>query len=303
MTAPPRGASPAGKWRLDTFAAATHDGVCALRCDRILWKSTVEPDPDSDDAESEAPRPKARTRVGQFFANFKLQMRYRRSSYSSSTSSEVSNHGHAPSLPPRYEVSTPSNSTPGSQMPTPVGGKYLKPFSRLVTRESSAPGVTRSGSVDDFNVANVKQTPGVDLLRSLSVDRAQLEGKSLLKHRVPSHTEAMPANPKPLSATPLPTEQAPTTTTPKDDQVVKNGPPRWRFLPFFRGDSSQTTIPAGPAEIPGESAEMTTSSTTHRPRKGDVACLGYDSLDDKAMRRLEGRSDHRPVIGSFAIYL
>lgn len=48
---------------------------------------------------------------------------------------------------------------------------------------------------------------------------------------------------------------------------------------------------------------MTANATTWKPRKGDVVCLGYDSLDDRAMRRLEGRSDHRPVIGSFAIYL
>jgi len=283
--------------------AATHDGVRALRCDRILWKSTVESDPDSDDAESEAPHPKARTRVSRFFANIKLQMRYRRGSYSSSTSSEVSNHGHAPSVPPRDEVSTPSNSTMGSQMPTPVGGKDPKPFSRLVAHENLAPGVARSNSADNFNVTNVKQTPGVGLLRSISVDRAQLEGKSLPEHQAPSHTGTTPTNPSPLSATPLSMEPVPTTTTPKDDQAIKNGPPKWRFLPFFRGNSNQTTVPADPVEIPGEPVQMAASSIAYRPRKGDVACLGYDSLDDKAMRRLEGRSDHRPVVGSFAIYL
>lgn len=40
-----------------------------------------------------------------------------------------------------------------------------------------------------------------------------------------------------------------------------------------------------------------------RPRKGDVVCLSYRTLDDQGMRRLEGRSDHRPVIGVYAIYV
>jgi hypothetical protein len=281
--------------------AATHDEVRALRCDRILWKSTVEPDPDSEDDESEAPHPKARTRVGQFFASFK--MRYRKGSYGPRTSPEVSNHGHVPPVPSRDEVPTPFYSPPGSPMPTPGGGKDLILFSRFVAPERSASGIFRSSSADNFNDANLNQTPGVGPLRSFSVDRAESEGKSPPKHRGPSYTGATPTKSGTLSAAPLPTESVPTITTPKDDQVVRNGPPRWRILPFFRGDPSQTTVPADPASTPEESTEMTASSTTYRPRKGDVVCLGYDSLDDKAMRRLEGRSDHRPVIGSFAIYL
>ncbi|KIJ52652.1 hypothetical protein M422DRAFT_202876 [Sphaerobolus stellatus SS14] len=39
------------------------------------------------------------------------------------------------------------------------------------------------------------------------------------------------------------------------------------------------------------------------PRKGDVTCVSYRTLDDQRMRILEGRSDHRPVIGSYAVYL
>ena len=257
--------------------AATHNGVCALRCDRILWKSTVEPDPGSDYDESEALHPKARTRVGQFFANIK--MRYRKGSHSSSTSSEVS---------------TPSHSVPGSPISTPVGGKDLMPFSRF-----AAPEVVGSSPVNNINAAYVKQTPGFGL-RSFSVDQAQSEGK---KYQGPFRAGTTPAKLSPLSATSLPTEPVPTTTTLKDEQAVRSSPHRWHFLPFFRGDSSQPTVPACPSLNRGESMEMTASSTTYRPRKGDVVCLGYDSLDDKAMRRLEGRSDHRPVIGSFAIYL
>jgi hypothetical protein len=38
-------------------------------------------------------------------------------------------------------------------------------------------------------------------------------------------------------------------------------------------------------------------------KKGEVRCLRYQTLSDSEMRRLEGRSDHRPVIGHFAVYV
>ena len=64
----------------------------------------------------------------------------------------------------------------------------------------------------------------------------------------------------------------------------------WRFLPSFLSPSSNTSpeerqSPSFPAYV-----------------KGDIVCLGYGTLDDKEMRKLEGRSDHRPVIGAYAAY-
>lgn len=74
------------------------------------------------------------------------------------------------------------------------------------------------------------------------------------------------------------------------------GPPSrdsiWRFLPSF----------LSPSQSPEASAVDLVEQERSRPRKGDVVCLGYHTLDDKGMRRLEGRSDHRPVIGSYAVY-
>jgi len=291
-TAPPRNEFPAGKWYSDVFIAATYNGVWDLRCDRILWKSTIEPEPEPDDDGSEVPHPKTRTRVGQLIANFKI--RYRKGSSSSCTSSELSNHDHAPPVPSRGEVSTPSDSAPDSPMPTNVGGKGPIVFSRFVAPDISAPEVVRSSFVD-----NVNQTLGIGFLHSFPAGRVQSEGK----HREPSRTGTTLGRPSPLSASPPPMEPVPTTTTTKNDQVVRSGPTRWRFLPFFRGDSGQATATADPALTPVEPTELTTSSITYRPSKGDVECLGYGSLDDRAMRRLEGRSDHRPVVGSFAIYL
>jgi len=67
---------------------------------------------------------------------------------------------------------------------------------------------------------------------------------------------------------------------------------RWRFFPFLNREVPETLIePDDP--IPDLAS----------PKTGDVICLSYNTLDDRGMRRLEGRSDHRPVIGSYAVYL
>ncbi|KNZ72104.1 72 kDa inositol polyphosphate 5-phosphatase [Termitomyces sp. J132] len=68
---------------------------------------------------------------------------------------------------------------------------------------------------------------------------------------------------------------------------------RWRFLPFFSHNTRSSTSIEPPSSADAVPA----------PRKGDVVCLSYHTLDDRGMRRLEGRSDHRPVIGSYVVYV
>jgi hypothetical protein len=112
--------------------------------------------------------------------------------------------------------------------------------------------------------------------------------------------------------------------------------PRWRLLSFLSRDAEAARDAAEAAAIAAATAdadadadaEPTTRTITataatplsslpgngldgasagpaelSRPRKGDVVCLSYRTLDDRGMRRLEGRSDHRPVIGVYAIYV
>jgi hypothetical protein len=105
--------------------------------------------------------------------------------------------------------------------------------------------------------------------------------------------------------------------------------PRWRLLSFLSRDAeaareaavaaalaSATTDADADAEpatsatpassLPGgglDGASSAGPTESSRPRKGDVVCLSYRTLDDRGMRRLEGRSDHRPVIGVYAIYV
>lgn len=73
-------------------------------------------------------------------------------------------------------------------------------------------------------------------------------------------------------------------------------PSRWRFLQFLSRDPTPSST-----ELT-EAPTITTDNNTG-PKKGDVLCLSYNTLDDRGMRRLEGRSDHRPVIGSYVVYI
>jgi hypothetical protein len=112
--------------------------------------------------------------------------------------------------------------------------------------------------------------------------------------------------------------------------------PRWRLLSFLSRDAEAAraaaeavaaagadadahddvepatrmaaTAAASPSPSPGNgldgaSAGAVAAAESSRHRKGDVVCLSYRTLDDRGMRRLEGRSDHRPVIGVYAIYV
>lgn len=85
---------------------------------------------------------------------------------------------------------------------------------------------------------------------------------------------------------------------------------RWRFLPnFLSPNSYHHHHHHGNARDSGESGageeQLVTPLVTPAivRRRGDVVCLDYSTLDDRQMRRLEGRSDHRPVLGTFVVYI
>ena len=117
----------------------------------------------------------------------------------------------------------------------------------------------------------------------------------------------------------------------------RRGHPRWRLMSFLSRDAEAARDATGPADhaatsaavasptadsdadsprsIPGTAAPSSSlpgggepdgasaATESPRPRKGDIVCLNYRTLDDRGMCRLEGRSDHRPVIGVYAIYV
>ncbi|KAK7454606.1 hypothetical protein VKT23_011358 [Stygiomarasmius scandens] len=220
-------------------------------CDRILWKSTVEPEPEEEEEDSHS---RHRTRVGAFFANaFRpLSARSRRESYSS-TSSNVTSAASSSVSP------TPNRESP---LPSPDLLESIAPFSRFVYADSrSPPPLELSLSADEV----------------LSPEKTQPDTKLDASRKVERH----PRRPPPVVSAPA--------------DSGSTGPPRWRFLPSFLTHSS---TPSNASDV-----VPPTPGRTRPPRKGEVVCLNYDTLDDRGMRKLEGRSDHRPVIGSYAVFL
>ncbi|KAH8117908.1 hypothetical protein DFH11DRAFT_1571376 [Phellopilus nigrolimitatus] len=69
----------------------------------------------------------------------------------------------------------------------------------------------------------------------------------------------------------------------------------WRFFHFFGRDGIQNQD----TNVASQTMISSPLPPVHLPRKGGVVALGYGSLDDQAMRQLEGWSDNRPVIGSY----
>lgn len=93
----------------------------------------------------------------------------------------------------------------------------------------------------------------------------------------------------PPPTAPLPSQVSPRRPSHGDQPRSASGS-IWRFLPAFLSPNYTTSedcqVPLSPIHV-----------------RGDVVCLSYKTLDDREMRRLEGRSDHRPVIGEYAVYL
>ena len=76
------------------------------------------------------------------------------------------------------------------------------------------------------------------------------------------------------------------------------GPRRWFSLQFL---SVIHTLHTGPSPVVQPQQAISPVPPLHR--KGDMVCIAYETLSDKEMRRLEGRSDHRPVMGHYAVFV
>ncbi|KDQ24592.1 hypothetical protein PLEOSDRAFT_52409 [Pleurotus ostreatus PC15] len=149
--------------------------------------------------------------------------------------------------------------------------------------ESDDPEPRRGGFVQQF-WANLRRSRG----STITSITPHLDSNA---HQSPEHPQRRASVPVGPLGTPIPNQgliESHKDETPKGASTPK----RRSLLPAFFTWDHNTSSPS----------QLTASETTIRPRKGDVICLSYNTLDDKAMRRLEGRSDHRPVVGSYAIY-
>ncbi|GLB40612.1 putative inositol polyphosphate phosphatase, catalytic domain homologues [Lyophyllum shimeji] len=233
-------------------------------CDRILWKTTVEPEPEPEEEELLEPQTRPRTRMTQFFVNaFRpLSARVRKDSLASVATSTTSDSFDGPRSP--------------SITPNPNALEQSAPFSRFVQPVTPLDRLSHVKSDDERAESSSRHHTHPDLgLRRINSATATPAGHD--------HPQARRASAS--AATPL------LTTTHSIPTPASSS--RWRFFPsFFSNAATQSST-----------SIETPSADAIPPRKGDVVCLSYGTLDDRGMRRLEGRSDHRPVIGSYAVYI
>ncbi|KAJ7475671.1 inositol polyphosphate phosphatase [Mycena latifolia] len=252
-------------------------------CDRVLWKSTVEPDPEPEEDEPfDVLVSRPRTRMGQFFANaFRpLSGRTRRGSYSSFTSAVSVATSSA-------TTDADASVTDSSFPPSPEVTEQVAPFSHFVEPQGRL--LPRSRSNEILNVT-VKPTA---LPRTLSNEAAHGLKRS---NSSSSHNPPTPSSlTRPRRATVSPESLGSLTTTLQNHSRVAT-PSRWRFFPSFLSSSTHSSS----SQDPSLSIDTLPPKP---PRRGEVLCLNYNTLDDRGMRRLEGRSDHRPVIASYAVYI
>jgi hypothetical protein len=236
----------------------------SVRCDRVLWKSTVQPDPESEDDEPLDHSSRPRTRIGHFFANaFRpLSGRARRGSYSSFTS--------AASVATSSATTEAAVSVADSSPPSPKVTEEVAPFSRFVEPPNRPLSHSRSNEL--FHVS-VKPRA---LPRPLSTEAAPSLRRSI---STSSHNPPTPSSlNRPRRATVSP--EILTTALQNHNRVAT--PSRWRFFPSFLSHGSTYS---GSSQDPSLSMD---AALPRPPRRGEVLCLNYNTLDDRGMRRLEG---------------
>ncbi|TCD63755.1 hypothetical protein EIP91_004970 [Steccherinum ochraceum] len=273
-------------------------------CDRILWKSTVEPQPyDVWPLEEPLPTSPPRTRIGHLFHALRPGMRNRKDSYASTVSAESmpispatsdtesSDTSHHLSSSPRFLVNNPHPPARPSRLSRSQSNDSMTIHERPITSRSftHAPG-------HETNTRPVSSPPSSLPPPPPPPPPKQQLPYAVYKPRHGHHAAESPTLPHPPETNPSPSE-VPPPLPPKD--LTSPSSHRWlsNFLPFLSRD--YTSQPCLPLELP-PTPEPTPPPL---PRKGEIACLEYRTLDDKGMRRLEGRSDHRPVIGSYAVYI
>ncbi|KAG8999198.1 hypothetical protein FRB94_006387 [Tulasnella sp. JGI-2019a] len=261
-----------------------------LRCDRILFKSTIIPEDEEDEPEDEHEHPRFPVfRVSQLFASF---MRHRKDSNlsigstaeSSAAASIGSGSAMHNAMSPLSSLSPdePSQASPADALSldspeqSPSHSRALK-FSKSPSfRPSQKPPIISPRSA----------TPeGMGVVRRRSFSASTTPVSPFVATPPPAVSIGLPLNQPPPAEHPRKLTHATTWTPPPN-------PRRW--FPF--SSTSRDATPTLPTVSLPQAEEV-------RHRRGDIVCLEYNTLDDRRMRQLEARSDHRPVFGDFAIYV
>jgi hypothetical protein len=312
-------------------------------CDRILFKSTVEPDPESEDDAHATPQ---RTAVSLFAQAWRS---FRRTSSTSlrSVSNPTSTPATATTTTTNSFLSSPAADSapdPACFLPTPYVPRRKRPRPRSIDiaalPSSSQPMYLTTSRPATATNAQTHRFPDMKGNRdaSLNAPARSLTAPSPDQHlREPSLSSRTPVSSFESSTT-ASSSSAPSSGSGGGTSGFWSHPhpsPRWRLLSFLSRDAEAArdaaeavaaagadadananaepatrmtaTASAPPSPSPGNGFDGASAGAgaaeSSRHRKGDVVCLSYRTLDDRGMRRLEGRSDHRPVIGVYAIYV
>ncbi|KAF7330417.1 Inositol polyphosphate phosphatase [Mycena venus] len=192
--------------------------------------------------------------------------------------------------PPAVSVATSSATTDAdlsvtdSSPSSPDVTEQVAPFSRFVEPQGRVLSHSRSNEI--FSVGK-PPTP------ARTIPQESAPGLHRSNSAVSNNNPPSPHPSRPRRAT----ESLGSAPTSLPHHIRIPTPSRWRFFPSFLSHNS----------TPSTSSQDPTLSTDvlppRPPRRGEVLCLNYNTLDDRGMRRLEGRSDHRPVIAAYVCYV
>lgn len=315
-------------------------------CDRILFKSTVEPDPEPEDDTQAAPQRNAVSLLAQAWRSFRRSSSSSLRSVHNSTANFTTTATSSSSNP--ISSTSPADSEPSNAIQPPLPTPYVPRRKRVRPHSIDLSTPTSPSQPASLATARPGTSSGVQTQRPAGV-----KGNTppSLPPRKPRAISALTISPdlhhrEPVSSftgnmvvTSPTSDGPPSATTPTSGGGVgRRGHPRWRLISSFLSrdaeaardatepadhvaTSAAVTSPTADADtdsprsmsgtaapsssLPGGGEHEGASATNEspRPRKGDIVCLSYRTLDDRGMRRLEGRSDHRPVIGVYAIYV
>ncbi|KAG8854012.1 hypothetical protein FRB96_007875 [Tulasnella sp. 330] len=267
-------------------------------CDRILFKSTIIPEVGDDEPEEEPGQPRfSAFRVSQIFANF---MRHRKdSNLSIGSTAESTAAVSVGAVSVAHNTMNPISPQSADEAQQPLSINALR-------LDSPEPSPARPKALNFNKPPSSKAYPQKSPPTSPRSASAEGIGMALRRSMSGPVTSASPVVSTPLTMASVVVSESPVGQASPDDQPRKlshsssvwspspqSSTRRWIF-PF--GSSSREPTPTPPT-VPLPQVEV----APHR--RGDMVCLDYNTLDDRQMRRLEARSDHRPVVGDFAIYV
>ncbi|KAG8861635.1 hypothetical protein FRB91_003758 [Serendipita sp. 411] len=192
---------------------------------------------------------------------------------------EIARHQDSP-------IALSKSSTPSTAgFPAPLSGDSTK--SGISERRTTSPSIGRTTPLTG-GIGSLKLYGKRGSSLSATLPRSTVAAEALAQG-LPVSTSSPPASNLEGSAPHKPGESRPPV------------PALRRILSLFSDSFSMASSPP-PVATP-EPVLPVYGPAPKIYKRGEVRCLSYSTLSDREMRRLEARSDHRPVIGRFAVYI